>query len=40
MFQKERIIKIKPWFIGDDKNDEELIAVSKNLELNFAKISS
>ena len=39
-FEKERIIKIKPWFIGDDKNDEELIAVSKNLELNFAKISS
>ena len=39
-FEKEKIIRIKPWFIGGDKNDEELLTISKSLEFNFAKIHS
>ena len=35
--EQEKIIKIKPWFIGDSKNDNALIIAFKGLELNTAK---
>ena len=39
--EKERIIKISPWFIGDDKNDDNLLTAFQNvLELNAIKILS
>lgn len=38
--EKEKIIKIKPWFIGDSKNDEALLNVAKDLELNLVKVFS
>jgi len=38
--EKERIIKISPWFIGDDKNDESLLNIIKELEFKFPNVSS
>ena len=32
--EQEKIIKIKPWFIGDDKNDSALLTIFRNLEFN------
>ena len=35
--EQEKIIKIKPWFIGDDKNDSALLTIFRNLEFNTIK---
>ncbi|MDP2749537.1 MAG: HAD family hydrolase [Nanoarchaeota archaeon] len=38
--EQNNIISISPWFIGSDKEDDELMKVLELLKFNFAEISS
>lgn len=38
--EQEEIIKIKPWYIGDSKDDDALSIIFKNLEFNPTEVLS
>lgn len=38
--EQEKIIKIKPWFIGDDKDDNTLLTTFEDLKFNTTKVFS